>query len=207
MFLLLPAIGLAAPKVELAPNTPPKLVLAPNPPVVELLPAPNVVLDGLTKPPAEKVVVPAPKAEADAGVPKEPAAAPRLPKVAVGAAVPSANVGGPAWLLNNVNMNMMEETLKDCTQNVNLLIKFNLLRREFLACTRGSVGAENGLGPEREGRGAAWVGFFRTSFVSKTGAVPCSDRCSCRYEAFWTASAWCNPWYLAARSVKAACSF
>ena len=31
----------------------------------------------------------------------------------------------------------------------------NLLRREFLACTKGSVGAEKGLGPEREGRGAA----------------------------------------------------
>merc|ERR1719507_2600585 len=62
-----------------------------------------------------------------AGAPKEPAAAPRLPKVAEGAAVPSPKVGGPAWLL---------------------------LRREFLACTRGSVGAENGLGPDREGRGA-----------------------------------------------------
>ena len=92
MFLLLPAIGLAAPKVELAPN-PPKLVLAPKAPVVEL-PAPNVVFGGLTKPPP-KEVLPAPKAEADAGAPKEPAA-PRLPKVAVGAAVPSAKVGGPA---------------------------------------------------------------------------------------------------------------
>ena len=60
----------------------------------------------------------------------------------------------------------------------------NLLRSEFLACTRGSVGAENGLGPEREGRGAAWVGFFKASFVSKTGAVPCKERCSCLYDAF-----------------------
>ena len=94
---MLPAIGLAAPKVELAPNPPPKLVLAPNAPVVELLPAPNVVLDGLAKP----LVLPPPKAEADAGAPKEPAAAaPRLPKVAEGAAVPSPKVGGPAWLLN-----------------------------------------------------------------------------------------------------------
>ena len=90
---MLPAIGLAAPKVELAPNPPPKLVLAPKAPVVEL-PAPNVVFDGFTKPPP-KEVLPAPKAEADAGAPKEPAA-PRLPKVAVGAAVPSAKVGGPA---------------------------------------------------------------------------------------------------------------
>ena len=93
---MLPAIGLAAPKVELAPNPPPKLVLAPNPPVVELPPAPNVVLDGLPKP----LVLPPPKAEAGAGAPKEPAAAPRLPKVAEGAAVPSPKVGGPAWLLS-----------------------------------------------------------------------------------------------------------
>ena len=92
---MLPAIGLAAPKVELAPNPPPKLVLAPNAPVVELPPAPNVVLA-----PAEKVVLPPPKAEADDGAPKEPAAAPRLPKVAEGAAVPSPKVGGPAWLLS-----------------------------------------------------------------------------------------------------------
>ena len=92
---MLPAIGLAAPKVELAPNPPPKLVLAPNPPVVELPPAPNVVLA-----PAEKVVLPPPKAGAAAGAPKEPAAAPRLPKVAEGAAVPSPKVGGPAWLLS-----------------------------------------------------------------------------------------------------------
>ena len=99
---MLPAIGLAAPKVELAPNPPPKLVLAPKP-VVELAPAPNVVLDGLAKPPAAKVLVPAPKAGVDAGAPKEPAAAPRLPKVAVGAAVPSAKVGGPAWLLNMID--------------------------------------------------------------------------------------------------------
>ena len=32
----------------------------------------------------------------------------------------------------------------------------HLLSREFLACTRGSVGAEKGLGPDREGRGADW---------------------------------------------------
>lgn len=84
-------MGLAAPNVEF----PPKLVLAPNAPVVEL-PAPNVVFDGLVKPPADpKLALPTPKAGAGAWAPKEPAV-PRLPKVAVGAAVPSAKVGGPA---------------------------------------------------------------------------------------------------------------
>ena len=96
MFLLFPAIGLAAPKVEVAPKPPPKDVLDPKPPVDEF-PTPNVVFDGLTKPPpVPKVELPAPKAGVEADAPSE---VPRLPKVAVGAAVPSGIVGGPAWLL------------------------------------------------------------------------------------------------------------
>jgi len=122
---LFPAIGLAAPKDEVAPKPPPKVVLDPKP-LVDEFPTPKVVFEGLTKPPpVPKVELPAPKAGVEADAPSE---VPRLPKVAVGAAVPRGIVGGPAWLL---------------------------LRREFLACTKGSVGAEKGLGPESEGRGVA----------------------------------------------------
>ena len=93
---MFPAIGLAAPKVEVAPKPPTKVVLDPKP-LVDEFPTPNVVFDGLTKPPpVPKVELLAPKAGVEADAPSE---VPRLPKVAVGAAVPSGIVGGPAWLL------------------------------------------------------------------------------------------------------------
>lgn len=52
----------------------------------------------------------------------------------------------------------------------------HLLSREFLAWTRGSVGAEKGEGPERGRAGA--LAARRTSLAWNTGSAPVRDRSS-----------------------------